>query len=62
MRAPCSRRGAKLGGEQLQVYMSLPSPALSGGDVYLRANLPALIDNRVAGRGGDCGAPTRAIP
>lgn len=41
--------------EQLQVHMRLPYPALSGGKVYLRQNLPAMISERDDGSAGDCG-------
>lgn len=41
--------------EQLQVYMDLPYPALTGGTVYLRQNLPVLILNRSDGFAADCG-------
>lgn len=41
--------------EQLQVHMRLPYPALTGGRVYLRQNLPVLFSERYDGFAGDCG-------
>lgn len=41
--------------EPLQVHMRLPYPALTGGRVYLRQNLPVLISERYDGFAADCG-------